>query len=185
MARQYGPLLKTWLRHLLPSFIADLLYPKHKPTWKLHPTSYLDGLRGIASVLVFFCHYTENNFCELTRTYGINENIPSGLIQLPYFRVLFSGRPMVHIFFVISGFVLSYKPIKSIHARDMDKCFSTLSSSTFRRAFRLFGPCVVSTFIIMCLAKMGWHKVKYPTWGEQFADWRHTIFHQVTWPWAW
>jgi len=185
MARQYGPLLKTWLRHLLPSFIADLLYPKHKPTWKLHPTSYLDGLRGIASVLVFFCHYTENNFGELTRTYGINENIPSGLIQLPYFRVLFSGRPMVHIFFVISGFVLSYKPIKSIHARDMDKCFSTLSSSTFRRAFRLFGPCVVSTFIIMCLAKMGWHKVKYPTWGEQFADWRHTIFHQVTWPWAW
>jgi peptidoglycan/LPS O-acetylase OafA/YrhL len=185
MARQFGPLLKTWLRLLLPSFIADVFYPKHKPTWKLHPTSYLDGLRGVASVLVFFCHYTENNFGELTRWYGINEGIPSGLIQLPYIRLIYSGRPMVHIFFVISGFVLSYKPIKAIHARDMDKCYTALSSSTFRRAFRLFGPCLVSTFFVMCMAQLGYHKVKWPSWSEQFAAWRHAVFAQITWPWAW
>lgn len=183
--RQFGPLLKTWLRLLLPSFIADVFYPNHKPTWKLHPTSYLDGLRGVASVLVFFCHYTENNLGELTRWYGINEGIPSGLIQLPYIRIIFSGRPMVHIFFIISGFVLSYKPIKAIHARDMNKCYTALSSSTFRRAFRLFGPCLVSTFFVMVMAQLGYHKVKWPTWSEQFAAWRHTVFRQITWPWAW
>ena len=185
MARQYATTLKTLMRLLLPSFIADVFYPAHKPTWKVHPTSYLDGLRGVASVLVFFCHYTENNTPELTRSYGIDENIPSGLIQLPFLRVIFSGRPMVHIFFVISGFVLSYKPVKAIHSRDMDKCYTALSSSTFRRAFRLFGPCLVSTFFVMVMAQLGYHKVKFATWGEQFGSWSDAVFHHIIWPWGW
>src|SRR4051794_14591073 len=107
-------LLKTLLRLLLPSFIADVVFPEHKPTWRLHPTSYLDGLRGIASVIVFFCHFTEEIYPPLTPTYGLNPDQPSAWIQLPFARLIFSGRPMVHIFFVISGFVLSYKPIKAI-----------------------------------------------------------------------
>ncbi|KAK3382981.1 acyltransferase 3 [Lasiosphaeria ovina] len=175
------------LRPLLPSFVADYLFPDHRPTWRLHSTSYLDGLRGIASVIVFICHYTEENFGALTASYGIHEDEPSGLLQLPYLRIIFSGRPMVHIFFVISGFVLSYKPIKAIHARDLDQCYNALASSTFRRAFRLFGPCIVSTLIVLYLFQTGYLVDPAPldTWTGQFWRWKGAVFHQISWPWAW
>ncbi|KAL0474625.1 acyltransferase 3 [Neurospora intermedia] len=182
----------TFLRALIPSFIADAIFSDHRKATRLHPTSYLDGLRGIASVIVFFCHYTEDNYNSLTRSYGVADNdrpetATTGWIQLPFLRIIFSGRPMVHIFFVISGFVLSYKPIKAIHARDYDKCYVTLSSSTFRRAFRLFGPCVASTFMIMCLQQMDLYPGRNPraSWTEQLMVWKRVVFTQITWPWAW
>ncbi len=86
---------KTAFRFLLPSFVADLLFSEHRTVWKIHPTSYLDGMRGIASILVFVCHYTENNYSALIPSYGISDRTPSGWIQLPYVRIVFSGRPMV------------------------------------------------------------------------------------------
>ncbi|KAK4207036.1 acyltransferase 3 [Rhypophila decipiens] len=174
----------NFVRQILPSFVADAIFPDHKPNYKLHPTSYLDGLRGIASFIVFFCHYTENNWSALTPSYGLEPDKSDSFVQLPYFRIIFSGRPMVHIFFVISGFVLSYKPIKSIHARDLDKCYTALASSTFRRAFRLFGPCIASTFIIMILIQFGYLSHVRP-WGEQIRNWISVVFHQITWGWDW
>lgn len=174
------------LRSLVPSFVADAIWPEQRQTWKLHPTSYLDGLRGIASVAVFICHYTEENHPSLIPSYGLNpDHSPSSWIQLPFVRIIFSGRPMVHIFFVISGFVLSYKPVKSIHSRSLDRCFSILSSSAFRRPIRLFGPCIVSTFLIMLMIQCGWLHTPLPTLTEQFWAWKNAIFHSITWPWAW
>jgi len=179
-------LLKNFLRVLLPSFIADLFFPDHKPNWRLHPTSYLDGLRGIASIIVFICHYTEENYSRLIPTYGLSKERPSGWIQLPYLRLIFSGRPMVHIFFIISGFVLSYKPVKAIHVRDFPKSYAALSSSTFRRAFRLYGPCIVSTFFAALLAQRGYRfHDKYDTLSEQLWAWKDAVFHQITWAWGW
>ncbi|KAK4100675.1 hypothetical protein N658DRAFT_516491 [Parathielavia hyrcaniae] len=176
-----------FLRPILPSFVADALFPEHRPTWRLHPTSYLDGLRGIAAMIVFVCHYTENNFHALVRSYGLGdpETAPSSWIQLPFLRVVFSGRPMVHIFFVISGFALSYKPVLALHARDLDRFYAALASSTFRRAFRLFGPCVVSTFMIMCLRQMGYLAPAEPTLYAELSKWKDAVFHSITWPWAW
>lgn len=180
----------TWrsnmLRSLVPSFVTDAVWPEHRQSWKLHPTSYLDGLRGIASVVVFICHYTEENHPSLIPSYGLNpDHSPSSWIQLPFIRIIFSGRPMVHIFFVISGFVLSYKPVKSIHSRNLDRCYSILSSSAFRRPIRLFGPCVVSTFLIMLMVQYGWLYTPFPTVTEQFWAWKTAVFHSITWPWEW
>jgi peptidoglycan/LPS O-acetylase OafA/YrhL len=180
----------TWIAHtlraLVPSFIADAIQPDRKQAWKLHPTSYLDGLRGLASMVVFICHFTEENHAYFVPSYGLNpDRLPSSWLQLPFVRLIYSGRPMVHIFFVISGFVLSYKPIKAIHAANFERCFSLLSSSTFRRAFRLFGPCIVSTFIIMVLIQMGWLYQPLPTFSMQFWLWTNAVFHSITWPWAW
>ncbi|GAB1310200.1 Hard surface induced protein [Madurella fahalii] len=182
------PLRQAWVRLprlLLPSFLVDCIFPEHKPAWRVHPTSYLDGLRGIAAIIVFFCHFTENNFRALTPSYGLNADRPSSLVQLPYLRIIFSGRPMVHIFFVISGFALSYKPLKALHARDLDKCYTALASSTFRRPFRLFGPCIVSTFLILCVRQMGYLEPAKETWAEEFRKWKGAVLHQITWPWAW
>lgn len=92
---------------------------------------------------------------------------------------------MVHIFFVISGFVLSYKPLKAIRARDLEKCYTALSSSTFRRPFRLFGPCLVSTAIIGVLIQAGFMYRPLPTAWQQFLAWIDAMFHSITWPWAW
>lgn len=176
------------LHALLPSFVADALWSDHKSplvNHKLHPTSYLDGLRGLAAMIVFFCHYTEENHPYLVPTYGWNTDGVSSFIQLPFFRNLYSGRPMVHIFFVISGFVLSYRPLRAIRARDLDKCYASLASSTLRRPFRLFGPCVVSTGIIGILIQAGcmYKPLKYNS--TQFLWWLDAIFHSITWPWAW
>lgn len=172
-----------FLRSILPSFVADAVWPDHRATYKLHPTSYLDGLRGIAAIIVCICHYTENNHEPLVHPYGISG--PSSWIQLPYLRIVFSGRPMVHIFFVISGFVLSVKPLKAIHSRNPDKLFVTLASSAFRRPIRLFGPCIVSTFMIMVAVQLGWLGTAMPTFAEQFWDWKNAVFRGITWPWAW
>lgn len=176
----------TMFRSLVPSFVADAVWPDHRTTWKLHPTSYLDGLRGIASVVVFICHYTEENHPSLIPSHGLNpDGSPSSWVQLPFIRILFSGRPMVHIFFVISGFALSYKPVKAIHSRNLDRCFSLLSSSAFRRPIRLFGPCMASTFLIMLLVQAGYLHTPLPTLTEQFWAWKNAVFHGITWPWAW
>lgn len=175
-----------FLRTLLPSFVADFLYPENRPVYRLHPTSYLDGLRGIASFLVVFCHYTEENHRYMIPTYGLNpEGQTSSWLQLPFVRIIFSGRPMVHIFFIISGFVLSHKPLKHLHARNFEKCAATLASSAFRRPFRLFGPCLVSTFIIAILIQMGYLYKPQETLAAQLWIWKDAVFHSITWPWAW
>lgn len=176
------------LHALLPSFVADALWPDNKSplaTHRLHPTSYLDGLRGLAAMIVFLCHYTEENHPYLVPTYGLNKDGRSSILQLPFIRVLYSGRPMVHIFFVISGFVLSYKPLKAIHTRDLEQCYTALASSTFRRPFRLFGPCIVSTAIIGVLIQNGFMYRPLPTATRQFWAWTDAVFHSITWPWAW
>ncbi|RDW64031.1 hypothetical protein BP5796_10533 [Coleophoma crateriformis] len=133
---------------IMPSFLQRRLRPNSAKSQRLHPTSYLDGLRGVASFIVFMGHYTEENIGWYSEPYGLYEdNAPSSPLQLPFIRVLYSGRPMVHIFFIISGFVLAYKPIQQIHAQQYAGLATTLSSSVFRRAARLFIPSFIGVFI--------------------------------------
>lgn len=134
---------------LLPSFIQRRIRPGHQKPQRLHPTSYLDGLRGVASFIVFMGHYTEENLGWYTEPYGLYEDgAPSSVLQLPFVRVIYSARPMVHIFLIISGFVLSYKPLKQIHSQQYGALANTLGSSVFRRAMRLFLPSFATLFIM-------------------------------------
>jgi hypothetical protein len=41
---------------LLPSFIQNKIRPSTKPTKPLHPTGFLDGMRGVAAFLVIVFH---------------------------------------------------------------------------------------------------------------------------------
>lgn len=137
---------------LVPSFVQRRLRPSPTKSNRLHPTSYLDGLRGVASFIVFMGHYTEETVGWYTEPYGLYEDkAPSSPLQLPLLRVIYSPRPMVHIFFIISGYVLSYKPLKQIHSQQLLALTTTLSSSVFRRALRLFLPSIV-TLLIMAFA---------------------------------
>ncbi|KAI0098769.1 acyltransferase family-domain-containing protein [Nemania sp. FL0031] len=65
------------------------------------------------------------------------------LIQLPIIRLVISGRPNVMIFFVISGYALSNKPLSLIRKGEYPKMYQGLASSIFRRHPRLFVPAVL------------------------------------------
>ncbi|RDL36360.1 uncharacterized protein BP5553_05712 [Venustampulla echinocandica] len=158
---------------------------------KLYPTSYLDGLRGVAAFIVFIDHFTTNWFDPLRRGYGSTDE-DHHLAQLPFIRLLFAGRASVAVFFVISGFVLSYRPIKEIRMEKFESLLDTLASSVFRRGLRLYLPVAAGTFISMLAAYWGWYRAlpesstdslppDLPTFSEHFWYWRdHTV--GVSWP---
>ena len=62
---------------------------------------------------------------------------------------------MVAIFFAISGYVVCRHILRSIHQRRLDAVYQSLSSSVFRRAFRLYIPPTISMFIVAILAQTG------------------------------
>jgi peptidoglycan/LPS O-acetylase OafA/YrhL len=166
-------LLQRMAAGLIPSFVQRPI--SNKPQ-RLHPTSYLDGLRGVASFIVFMGHYTEENLGWWTEPYGMYEDgARSTPLQLPIIRVIYSARPMVHIFFIISGFVLSYKPLKQIHMGSYSALAATLSSSVFRRGLRLFLPSLITLFIMALAVHFGISDDRYAmptqTLSEQLAHW--------------
>ena len=170
-------LLQRMAFGLLPSFVQQRIRPGLTKSQRLHPTSYLDGLRGVASFIVFMGHYTEENLGWYTEPYGLYEDgAKSSPLQLPFVRVLYSARPMVHIFFIISGYVLSYKPLKQIHAQQFSALTTTLSSSVFRRALRLFLPSFVTLFIMAIALYCGFSDSRY-------AEPHFSLYSQLTHVW--
>lgn len=179
--------LLAFLFFLLPSFVQRRLRPHAFKPQRLYATSWLDGLRGMAAFVVFICHYTEGNVGWYIQSYGIREDndpAPSSPLQLPFLRVIYSGRPMVHIFFVISGFVLSHKSLKLLRAGKYEQLHAALSSSVFRRGFRLFLPTTASTFIIMLLVWTGWMGRREETFWRQLVDWYNAVW-RITFSWNW
>lgn len=185
---------------IMPSFVSDLTNPeRRRRSPRLHPTSYLDGLRGLAACAVFAYHYTDYNHKSLLPHYGNNpDDMGSTFLQLPYFRLIYSGTPMVHIFFVISGFALSFRPIRTLYSSStpaggpdsqaVAKCHSIISSSAFRRPFRLFLPPMTTTLLTGCIVQLGYmNKYMQPqeTVREQVGDWFGDVFQHLTYPWAW
>jgi peptidoglycan/LPS O-acetylase OafA/YrhL len=125
---------------LLPSFLRHFVQPHHKgkPT-RITETTYLNGVRGLASLLVFCQHIATDYGGWIHRGYGSGGG--DYFIQLPYIRLLISGRFMVAIFFVLSGYVLSYKPLQlSRKHENRSPLYDNLASGIFRRAPRLFLP---------------------------------------------
>ncbi len=140
---------------------------------------------GIASFIVFVHHFTSNVRPYLAY-YGVDtEKRPSSLVQLPFVRVILSGRPMVHVFFVISGFVLSRRPLQLARGHKYGDLHKTLSSSVFRRGIRLYLPAAFSTFFVLLLIRAGW--ARQPVHGgflAQVEDWTSAMF-DMTRPWQW
>ncbi|KAI6374391.1 hypothetical protein MCOR25_003180 [Pyricularia grisea] len=164
---------------LLPSFVPSRLSSlpprdarRSCRAERLGPTAYLDGMRGVAAFAVFFCHYFYTCF-RIAEGFGYGENY--NIMKLPIIRLWFQGPPMVCVFFVISGYALSLKPLKlaraaaaprsSTSSPSPTEAFSrTMSSFVFRRFFRLFLPTAVSTFLILILLRIGAYE-----WTRDFA----------------
>jgi len=153
-----SPSLLTYAQVLF-QFVRPSFLSKAGPrSTKLRRTAYLDGLRGFAALLVYFGHHElwahkaqhadqilENAFGYETRYY---------MVTLPGVRTFFSGGHLaVSCFFVISGYVLSAKPLALIQSGDRAAFSDNISSALFRRWLRLYLPVICTTFLTFSM----WH----------------------------
>ncbi|KAF9889474.1 hypothetical protein FE257_007377 [Aspergillus nanangensis] len=101
---------------------------------------WIDGLRGIADLIIAFNHFFNVDIPTPFRTFW--DSPPSAnrrLIQLPPFRIPFMMDPMVPLFMVISGYSISYTLLQTRN-NNPDQFAARLRSSICRRPFRLFLP---------------------------------------------
>jgi len=151
-----------------------------RPQRTLRATAYLDGLRGFAALLVYIGHH-ELWAHDSIDPEKIFENV-FGYEQHYYFcvfpgiRMFFAGGHFaVSVFFVISGYVLSAKPLQYIHAGDHLKLGDNLASALFRRWLRLFLPVIAVTFLYMA----SWH-----IFGVQVDTEKQGSLREEIWSWC-
>src|ERR1700760_387247 len=99
---------------ILPSFLSDLAQPSDTHSNRsIRPTAWLDGLRGWASLFVFFYHFNANYNSWNGLGWGYQDN--RTLLTLPVIRTVIAGPGMVSLFFVVSGYSLAWGPLKEFH----------------------------------------------------------------------
>ncbi|THW49628.1 hypothetical protein D6D25_04172 [Aureobasidium pullulans] len=198
------PLSKRFLLFLVPTFIQHRLYPELVKPERLHPSAYLDGMRGLAALFVFFYHLSYSSHDVLTAYGGTGKpDEHREFLKLPFVRFVYTGPAMVSIFYVVSGYALSYKPVKLMRNKSWKELLHTLSSATFRRAIRLYLPCFVSTLLIVLLVRLGAydatrgiaydqhrlnqvresHLVRFKSLWHQLTDWAKMMWIFVH-PWS-
>lgn len=152
-------ILRSLLLATVPSFYI-VGYHSDITATNVPPTAWLDGMRGYAAFAVFLRHF---EFCHHRRglwSWGTINDVKfpyanRSFFQLPIVRLLYHGEGMVCLFFVISGYVLSYKSLILMRQHEHDKLFRHLSSSVFKRPFRLYLPCLASTATIFACLRLG------------------------------
>ena len=78
------------------------------------------------------------------------------LFQLPILRLLLEGGYMsVCIFFIMSGYVCSIKPLKLASTTGPEETRKSIASSVVRRLLRLAGPASIATIISATLSYLG------------------------------
>ena len=134
------------VRQLLrPTIFLRHWHPAPEPR-KLRSSAWLDGLRGVAALIVSHYHFYEIFFPSVQSGWGSSE-ADHHLLQFYFIRILSSGNLMVSIFFIISGYVLSQRALQLARTRQNEKLFEVLSSSVCRRWIRLMLPALASVFV--------------------------------------
>lgn len=137
-----------------------VLWPMPKQSGSAEPlrkTAYLDGLRGFAAFLVYWQHHELwahklEDMSILENAFGFEGHY--SFASFHGVRLLFNGGHFaVATFFVISGYVLSTKPLSLIQAGEQAKLADNLGSALFRRWLRLYIPLIATTFLFM----LTWH----------------------------
>lgn len=158
--------------YLFILFPRSLKPASNKQSHQLHPTAYLDALRGYAAWIAYNSHVTSNDWIK-----------DSKLMQFSAVKLLFRGSVCVDAFFVISGYALSYKMLSNIHANKLDQVWDTFASSLFRRHLRLFLPTIAATFIAMIAfwsgfaIKLDKPEVLQPTFWGNLKFWIFDTIH--------
>lgn len=132
--------------------------------------NYLEGLRGIAALTVVFYHYALAFYPAMIYGNSVTTHFKyENLISYTPLSLLFSGPFAVSIFFVLSGYVLSYKFFKHPDIK-------IILSLALRRYFRLMIPVFGSVFIAYLLLKF--HLIYSPKiYPLSFSVWFSTFYH--------
>ena len=149
-----------FLTFLLPSFLS-----RQQKTTRPNVNSLsllrLHGLRGLAAIIVVFRHLLVSFWEFPDRGYGyVNPETgaispDNNLIQLPILRFIYSGNSMVTIFFVLSGYVDSLKPLKMIHTKQWESLQNHFASAIFKRTQQLFLPAFIVAVSIAIAVWLG------------------------------
>lgn len=127
--------------------------------------SLIDILRGIACLTVFNVHIIGHLTSNSLWAYGA-EDIRTA-VQLPFIRLWFIGDSAVAIFFVISGYVQSYRPFwHAYHNKDVNEALRGMTSSIFRRAIRLYLPVLAIMLICAVASYIGLFETARRNYGE-------------------
>ncbi|KAL2074018.1 hypothetical protein VTL71DRAFT_7796 [Oculimacula yallundae] len=149
-----------WREHIvlmfLVAFTPSFMRRGDGKKQRLHPTAWLDGLRGVASLMVVFHHSSVLWYWPLNRGWGSSPD-DYHFVQLPIIRLFYSGPAMVAIFFVVSGFSLSYKPLLLTRKGQYEEVLDSFSSSVLRRGLRLVMPPATTTFFSMIFTYLGFY----------------------------
>lgn len=176
-------LIRRGARFLIPSFLQGPEARQQIRPAEVSQTAYLDGLRGLAALFVFFCHLCFMGFWVGWGWGSNGENYY--FLKLPFIRLWAEGSGAVALFFVISGYALSYRPIKLIRAGNNADLQVALSSQTFRRAFRLFLPTIASTFLVVCMIRLGLYELTKDIASSEVYFKRLRDIHPSRWESAW
>lgn len=208
-----GALLVSSAKFWVPSIIFSVCKKQSLESSKpLRQTSALDGIRGFACLAVMNYHilYVYQGFvfygyglskdsllfCGRTQDQDLKND---WIHQLPIVRLLYSGTAPVSLFFIISGFVLAYKPLMTARQHDYVSVFRIIGSSIFRRGIRLFLPPIIATFLTMLAVWAGLldhggaltkdhsfiteipehHPQRFPSLSEQMLHWIHDVSKMV------
>ena len=171
--------VKTVVDYVRPTFITKLFKkagPRNEP---LRRTAYLDGLRGFAAFLVYWhhhqlwAHFSVQGERKFENAFGYDGQYY--FAALPGIRTLFhGGHVAVTVFFVVSGYVLSAKPLALIQSGEYGKLGDNLASALFRRWLRLHIPVIATTFLYMS----SWHLFRI--WSDPGPQ---STYREDVWKW--
>jgi peptidoglycan/LPS O-acetylase OafA/YrhL len=159
VSTRYRSIHRRIARILVPSFLS---HNSSAPRDVDRPTDFLDGMRGYAAFAVFCCHFFMPTHPRGHMGFGGNNGVADYWpTQLPILRLIYSGHVSVSLFFVISGFSISLKPLKQARNGSYGAFFDTLSSAIFRRTCRLYLPCLATLFLTFIMACCGAFDFQY------------------------
>jgi peptidoglycan/LPS O-acetylase OafA/YrhL len=129
---------------------------------------YLDGLRGIAALVVVFDHLTFMFLPFAVNGSGSSNGLGRLIHSLPPLYLLISGDFAVTIFFVLSGIVLSAKFFRTHDEK-------VVAAGAVKRYFRLAIPTLGSVMTAYLLLKLGWMHNQQA--GAISSEWWRAFWH--------
>jgi peptidoglycan/LPS O-acetylase OafA/YrhL len=124
----------------------------------------LDGLRGVAALVVVLCHYSNAFLPSVHGRISPTHTAFDGLIASTPLHLFIGGEFAVSVFFVLSGFVLTQKFFRT-------KSHSIIISSAARRYFRLMFPVLASILVSFVLLSLGFMQLQYMNLAPASSDW--------------